>query len=104
MLGDLRGLITPTELEYTRHVYHQYTVRIPGGIRDDVQKKLGDNGVGSFVYYPVPINRLPVYNDLDCGPLPNSDMCASEVLSLPIWPKMGEDTQAEVVRQLKALL
>lgn len=103
MLKDL-PVITPTEADYTKHVYHQYTIRIPGGKRDDVQKKLGENGVGSFVYYPVPVNKLPVYAGLKCPDLPNSDLCASEALSLPIWPKMDEDTQKTVVEQLKAAL
>ncbi|MHB9037386.1 MAG: DegT/DnrJ/EryC1/StrS family aminotransferase, partial [Armatimonadota bacterium] len=88
----------------TKHVYHQYTIRIPGGKRDEVQKKLGENGVGSFVYYPVPVNKPPVYSNLKTADLSNSDRCTTEVLSLPIWPKMSEETQKAVVEQLKAAL
>jgi len=104
MLKDVPGVQTPVEADYTRHVYHQYTVRIAGGKRDAVQTKLGEAGVGSFVYYPVTLDKLPVYRDLVCGSLPNSDLCSGEVLSLPIWPKMSEETQKAVVEQLKGAL
>ncbi|MEN6356674.1 MAG: DegT/DnrJ/EryC1/StrS family aminotransferase [Armatimonadota bacterium] len=102
LLAGIPGLITPSEAAYTKHVYHQYTVRFLDGKRDGVQKSLAESEIGSFVYYPVPLDRLPVYSCMDCGPLPNSDMCSSEVLSLPIWPKIDERTQAAVVEQLKA--
>lgn len=104
LLKGVAGVITPTESDYTKHVYHQYTIRIPGGKRDEVQKKLGENGVGSFVYYPVPVNKLPVYSNLKTADLPNSDLCATEALSLPIWPKMSEETQKAVVEQIKKAL
>jgi len=104
LLKGVPGVVTPTESEYTKHVYHQYTIRIPGGKRDDVQKKLGEANVGSFVYYPVPVDKLPVYQDLSPASLPNSDLAATEALSLPIWPKMSEETQIAVVEQLKKAL
>ncbi|MEN6357539.1 MAG: DegT/DnrJ/EryC1/StrS family aminotransferase [Armatimonadota bacterium] len=102
MFKDVPGVITPAEAGYTKHVYHQYTVRVTDGKRDEIQKKMGENGVGSFVYYPVPVNRLPVYSDLGIAVLPNSDLCSTEVLSLPIWPKMPHETQKIVAEQFKA--
>ncbi len=102
MLADIPGIITPSEAGYTRHVYHQYTIRIEGGKRDAVQSKLTENGVGSFVYYPVSVDKLPVYAGLDFGPLPNSEGCTTQALSLPIWPKITAETQrvvADVVRE-----
>lgn len=104
LLKDVPGVITPTAAEYTKHVYHQYTIRILDGKRDDLQTKLGEAGVGTFVYYPVPIDRLPVYKAMDFGVLSNSDMCCGQALSLPIWPKMGAGTQQEVVDRLKSAL
>ncbi|MCE5324697.1 DegT/DnrJ/EryC1/StrS family aminotransferase [bacterium] len=102
MLAGLPGVITPSEADYTKHVYHQYTIRILNGKRDAVQKSLAESEIGSFVYYPVPLDRLPVYSQMDFGPLPNSDMCSNEVLSLPIWPKIDEQTQVTVVDNLRA--
>ena len=48
------------------HVYHQYTIRVPGD-RDAFAAALADAGVGTGVYYPVPVHRLPAYG-LDLGP------------------------------------
>ncbi len=62
-----------------------------------MQSKLTENGVGSFVYYRVSVDKLPVCAGLDFGPLPNSAGCTTQSLSLPIWPKIAAGTQREVV-------
>lgn len=104
LLANVEGVVTPFEAPYTTHVYHQYTIRVLGGKRDEVQKKLGEDGVGTFVYYPIPMDQLPVYKGMDFGPLPVSTERTTEALSLPIWPKIGEDVQQAVVERLiKAL-
>ena len=104
MLSGLDGVLTPAEESYTKHVYHQYTIRIDSGRRDKVQQHLSDNNVGSFVYYPVTIDRLPVYSDLPKYAVPNSDLCSTEVLSLPIWPSIPAEVQARVVELIKEAL
>lgn len=103
LLADAAGITTPYAADYTKHVYHQYTIKIGDGKRDQVQQKLADAGIGSFVYYPVPLNKLPVYKDMKFGLLSNSDRCANEVLSLPIWPKITEDVQARVAKAIKSI-
>jgi dTDP-4-amino-4,6-dideoxygalactose transaminase len=102
LLSAVPGVTTPQVETYTTHVFHQYTIKIAGGKRDEVQKRLGDEGIGSFVYYPVPLNKLPVYANLNCGPLPNSDSCTEQVLSLPIWPKITPDVQQRVASAVEA--
>ncbi|MDI9636565.1 DegT/DnrJ/EryC1/StrS family aminotransferase [Kamptonema cortianum] len=97
LLANVDGVIPPTEMNYTRHVFHQYTIRIQGGRRDAVQAALNDQNIGCFVYYPVPLDKLPVYRELATGHLPMSNLCTSEALSLPIWPTISEDTQRRVV-------
>lgn len=104
LLAGVAGVTVPSEAAYTKHVYHQYTIRIAGGARDQVQAKLGEQDIGTFVYYPVPLNKLPVYEKLTTGPLPNTDTCAAEVLSLPIWPKIESDTQERVATAIKQAL
>jgi dTDP-4-amino-4,6-dideoxygalactose transaminase len=98
MLNNIKGLVTPLELDDCRHIYHQYTVRITGNKRDAVKEKLAAKGISTMVYYPVPINDLPVYNE-NCD-IPHSRLAAKEVLSLPIWPQITEDTQRYVVENL----
>jgi dTDP-4-amino-4,6-dideoxygalactose transaminase len=96
LLGGVPGVVTPAARSFNTHVYHQYTVRITGGRRDLVQRSLGDAGIDTMVYYPVPVHKLPVYRSLDLV-LPRSESAAAQVLSLPIWPRMSGDTVERVV-------
>ncbi|MFJ9521916.1 DegT/DnrJ/EryC1/StrS family aminotransferase [Kitasatospora sp. NPDC101801] len=81
-----------------RHVYHQYTVRVRGE-RDDFRRELAEAGVGSAVYYPVPIHRLPPYpGDWD---LPETERAAAEVVALPVHPTLSEAELALVVRVVR---
>lgn len=98
LLADVEGVVTPGLAE--GHVFHQYTVRVTGGRRDGLKEFLAEQGIGSMVYYPVPQDRLPVYEgQYDVCPV--SDRAAQEVLSLPIWPELGEDAIEKVVDVLK---
>jgi dTDP-4-amino-4,6-dideoxygalactose transaminase len=101
LLGSIAQVRPPSAEDYTKHVYHQYTIRLEGVDRDAVQQRLSEEGVGSFVYYPVPLNRLPVYKDLDVPELPETDRACGEVLSLPIWPKIEVATQERVVEAIR---
>jgi dTDP-4-amino-4,6-dideoxygalactose transaminase len=64
LLGELPGVLTPHEAPNRLHVYHQYTVRITNGRRDEVRERLAEEGIGTMVYYPVSVHRLPVYDGL----------------------------------------
>lgn len=103
-LSDVPGIVTPTETDANApHVYHQYTVRVRNGQRDAVQAVLRAQGIGTMVYYPVPIHKLPVYADLDVS-LPETERAAQEVLSLPMWPLLPEDDQRQVVAVLRDVM
>jgi len=92
---DISELSTP---ETTKgHVFHQYTVRVLNGKRDELKEALADEEVSSKVFYPVPCHQLPVYDDREHGQLPVSDKAAKQVLSLPIWPQMETETQSRVI-------
>ncbi|WP_313696284.1 DegT/DnrJ/EryC1/StrS family aminotransferase [Halorarum halobium] len=82
------GVITPNEPPGSRHVYHQYTVRHDD--RDGLREHLADAGVGSGIYYPVPIHEQPAYEgfDADC---PVAERAAEQVLSLPVHPSLSTD-------------
>ncbi|GGL08781.1 DegT/DnrJ/EryC1/StrS family aminotransferase [Mangrovihabitans endophyticus] len=94
----LTGVRPPAVATGARHVYHQYTVRVPGD-RAAAQAVLADRGVGSAVYYPTPIHRLRPFlaADRTVGEwkLPETDRAAGEVLSLPVYPGL---TTAELDR------
>jgi dTDP-4-amino-4,6-dideoxygalactose transaminase len=100
LLADMPGVVAPVSRADVNHVFHQYTIRVLDGKRDAVHKQLGDAGIGTMIYYPVPVDKLPVYSGSSAS-LPVSDQATEEVLSLPIWPQMDDETQDRIVDQLR---
>jgi len=84
-------------------VFHQYTIRVSGGRRDEVQGALGQASIGSMIYYPIPCHRLPVYADRGIE-MPVAEMLADEVLSLPLWPTIDGTAQERVRDVIRAAL
>ncbi len=91
---NLRGVICPTEAPDAVHVFHQYTIRVPGD-RDGFAAELQQRGVGSGVYYPIPVHRLPSFgSEID---LPATEQVASDCLSLPVHPSLSSDDLGRIV-------
>jgi dTDP-4-amino-4,6-dideoxygalactose transaminase len=82
------------------HVYNQYTVRVQK--RDELRTFLKDNGVGTEVYYPLPMHLQNCYRDLghQKGAFPVSERAAEEVLSLPIYAELTGEQQSYVVDRI----
>ncbi len=83
-------------------VWNQFTIRVPGGRRDELQQRLSDRKIGSAVYYPIPLHLQKCFADLGYqrGSLPHSEQAAEEVLSLPIFPEMTRQEQDRVIATL----
>ncbi len=86
--GDLPGVIVPSIPERDRHVFHQYTLRVLDGERDNFASAIQERGVSTAVYYPTPLHQLPVYANRMHGQLTVTEQLATEVLSLPMFPGM----------------
>ena len=106
--ANIKGVITPFVAPGSSHSYHQYTIRVPGNkaaVRDKFMEELTKRGVGSGVYYPTPIHRLPSFNlTLD---LPESEKMVNECISLPVHPSLTKDelaTIANAVNEVAGLL
>ncbi|MDQ0352761.1 dTDP-4-amino-4,6-dideoxygalactose transaminase [Alkalibacillus filiformis] len=102
LLSDLDGIILPTEMGGTKHVYHQFTIRVLNGKRDKLQAYLKEQGIGTMVYYPTPVHKLPLYNS--SIKLPISEMLADEVLSLPMYPHLSIDEINKIGHIIKRFL
>jgi perosamine synthetase len=91
-------VVVPPTAPGAAPVWHQYTVRVPD--RDGVHSRLAARGVGTGVYYPTPIHRLPAYAlELD---LPVTEEAAAQVLSLPVHPALSQAQLEHVVTALTA--
>lgn len=103
LLGDLANLQLPVPSADVDHAYHQYTVRFDASVRDHARDRLRSVGIDTKVYYPVPCHKLSPYRFLALS-LPESEVAASEVLSLPIGPSIPESDQRRVGSAISALL
>jgi dTDP-4-amino-4,6-dideoxygalactose transaminase len=101
LLGNLHGVELPTTLPGNTHVYNQYTIRAQR--RDDLRAHLGSKGIGSGVYYPVPLHLQACFAELGGRPgdLGVSERACEEVLSLPIFPELGEDRLQRVAEAIR---
>jgi perosamine synthetase len=104
-LSGIKGLVPPGIKSNTRHVFHQYTLRITqdfGIPRDELRQKLMNKGVATEVYYPLPIHKQPLYQNLGYNDhLPNSEKAAREVLSLPVHPSLTKEDLENIVRAIQ---
>lgn len=92
----------PIALSGNDHVWNQYTIRVPHGQRAAVKQRLADQGVGSEIYYPIPLHQQECYRSLGyrAGSLPETERAAAEVLSLPIFPELTAAEQETVIARL----
>lgn len=102
LVSSVNGLRLPAIQYQNRHIFHQYVIRVPE--RDRLKQYLSEEGIGTDIYYPVPLHLQECYSFLKYrrGDLPNSEKASEEVLALPIYPELTEDQQMAVVDRIKA--
>lgn len=98
--GPAAGIVeVPREAHGCPSVWNQYTVRVPGGKRDELQKYLADRKIGSAIYYPIPLHLQECFSNYgyQVGDLPHTEQAAHEVLSLPVFPELYPEEQDRVI-------
>ncbi|HEY4136091.1 MAG TPA: DegT/DnrJ/EryC1/StrS family aminotransferase [Alphaproteobacteria bacterium] len=102
----LRGLLPlPARRKNAGHVFHQYVIRSKA--RAQLQERLRERGIGTNVHYPMPVHLQPAYAGrtwLAQGGLPATEKASEEVLSLPMFPQLGDAQVAETIAAVKAAL
>jgi dTDP-4-amino-4,6-dideoxygalactose transaminase len=94
---DLRGVVTPGVEPGVTHVYHQYTIRV--NRRDEFVERLKERGVGTGIYYPIPVHRQKPFVALGYGDqrFPVSERLCAEVVSIPVHPSLTDDEVETVI-------
>ena len=100
LFANCEDVQTPTELDDTYCVYHQYTVKIPN--RDNIHKMLQERGIGAMLYYPIPLHLQKVHEYLGMGKgsLPHTEKDTEMVISLPMFPEITLEEQKTVANTL----
>ena len=95
--------IIPKQLPASTHVYHQYTLKIQKGKRDELKAFLAEKGIPSMVYYPLPLQEQEAFKPISraAEALEVSRECAYSVLSLPIHTEMTHEIQDTVIDAIK---
>ncbi|HET9425397.1 MAG TPA: DegT/DnrJ/EryC1/StrS family aminotransferase [Gemmatimonadaceae bacterium] len=101
-LAGIPGLVTPFVAKENESIYNQYTIRVER--RDELQAFLKSKGVGSAIYYPLPLHLQPCFSYLGYakGSIPEAEKASAEVLSLPIFPELSQAQLDEVAAAVRS--
>lgn len=112
LLKDCPGITLPKTSADVTHVFHQYTIRVHNDVgketkaRDILQTKLADIGIGSMIYYPVPLHLQKAFSQYGYakGDFPITELVSDEVLSLPMYPELTDEQVRLVAESIKTIL
>ena len=101
--AGLRDIVTlPARASDSTHIFNQFVIRVPE--RDELRTHLAESGVGTEVYYPVPLHLQPCFRELGYkkGSFPVAEAAADEALALPIYGELAEEQQSWVVEAIRS--
>ncbi|MCX8057312.1 MAG: DegT/DnrJ/EryC1/StrS family aminotransferase [Ignavibacteria bacterium] len=99
-LSSIENVKTPTQKDYVKHIYHQYTIRVER--RDELQKFLSSKNIPTAIHYPIPLHLQPAFRGFaEEGSLPESEKAAKQVISLPMHPDLLEEEIEFITNSIK---
>jgi dTDP-4-amino-4,6-dideoxygalactose transaminase len=104
LLKNIEEIDCPHVAKEHKHIFHQYTIRVKNNKRDELMNFLEKRGIGSKIYYPLPLHLQECFNYLSYkkGDFPISETAAEEVLSLPIFPELTNEEIKYVCDSIKS--
>ncbi len=101
-LNGTDEVVAPAHAAWVRHVYHIYAIRVKD--RDKVMRLLAEKGIGSGVHYPLPLHLQEAYRSLgyERGTFRIAERCATEFVSLPMFPELTSAQVEIVIEAVKA--
>ena len=105
-LKKIKCITAPYVRDNVKHVFHQYTIKINDGCRDEINKKLNKGGIGTGIHYPIPINEQPFYKKMGYSgnETPIAREISKKVLSLPIHPSVTKENLNYIAEKLNEIL
>ena len=99
---DIPGIITPKESTFSTHVYHQYTLKVLDGKRDELKEFLASHGIPAMVYYPIPLHKQEAFLQIahQSGDMNVAEKLCDEVLSLPMHTELDLSTIAFIISKV----
>ncbi|MDW9380307.1 DegT/DnrJ/EryC1/StrS family aminotransferase [Chryseobacterium sp. JV558] len=102
-LAGIAEIQTPKRAENSTHVFHQYTLRVKNGKRDELQKYLAEKNIPSMIYYPLPLYKQEAFlRYVEEGfSLPVTEQLCTEVISLPVHTEFDQEVLDVIVTEIK---
>jgi dTDP-4-amino-4,6-dideoxygalactose transaminase len=106
IFSQAEGISIPEKKEFTTHIYHQYTLKVQQGKRNDLKAFLEKNRIPSMIYYPAPVHLQPAYLDLGYGhgAFPVAESISRMVLSLPMHTELDEEQLSYITAKVMEFL
>ncbi|MDF1694590.1 MAG: DegT/DnrJ/EryC1/StrS family aminotransferase [Saprospiraceae bacterium] len=102
-LINVEGLEIPKRMSYSTHVFHQYTLKVTNGKRDELKSYLASKGIPSMIYYPIPLYDQEAFKPFtEVTSLPITEKLCKQVLSLPIHTEMDLEDINYVIQHIKS--
>lgn len=104
LMADFEGVVLPLKMDYAHHVYHIFSIRVAR--RDEFISSMSEKGINCGIHYPVPLHLQKAYQSLGLkrGDFPVAELCAEELISLPLYPELSSEQITYVADSVRQIL
>lgn len=102
-LAGLKSIVLPGKMPFSSHVFHQFTLKVTDGRRDELKSFLAAHGIPSMIYYPLPLHQQNAFTDIarEGDELTISEQLCQQVLSLPMHTELTEEVQTYIIDKIR---